>query len=93
MRRLARWQERHYEGDDFTGRGAFQEYPDRWQGNGTGNQYGAGGMDHATGAGIREEAMRNEMLARNTAGREGQYVDTSGRPSVADSQSPMMRQV
>lgn len=32
MRRLARWQERHGQGDDFTGRGAFQEFPERWQG-------------------------------------------------------------
>jgi predicted Zn-dependent protease len=31
MRRLAKWQERHGEGKDFTGRGAFDEYPDRWQ--------------------------------------------------------------
>ena len=32
MRRLARWQEKHGEGHDFTGRRAFDEYPDRWQG-------------------------------------------------------------
>ena len=31
MRRLARWQEKHGEGDDFTGRGAFSEHPERWQ--------------------------------------------------------------
>ncbi|RSH92713.1 hypothetical protein EHS25_008159 [Saitozyma podzolica] len=50
MRRLARWQEKHGEGDDFTGRRAFGEYPDRW-------------MD---GAQLREEAMRRDMYARNT---------------------------
>ncbi|KAK1927747.1 Frag1/DRAM/Sfk1 family-domain-containing protein [Papiliotrema laurentii] len=32
MRRLARWQEKHGEGDDFTGRRAFAEYPERWEG-------------------------------------------------------------
>lgn len=31
MRRLAKWQERHGEGHDFTGRKAFGEYPERWQ--------------------------------------------------------------
>jgi len=31
MRRLAKWQERNGEGHDFTGRGAFEEYPERWQ--------------------------------------------------------------
>lgn len=31
MRRLARWQESHGEGDDFTGRRAFDEHPERWQ--------------------------------------------------------------
>jgi phage FluMu gp28-like protein len=31
MRRLAKWQERHGDGDDFTGRGAFEQYPERWQ--------------------------------------------------------------
>ncbi|OCF32767.1 hypothetical protein I317_03728 [Kwoniella heveanensis CBS 569] len=31
MRRLAKWQERHSEGHDFTGRGAFDAYPERWQ--------------------------------------------------------------
>jgi hypothetical protein len=50
MRRLARWQEKHGEGDDFTGRRAFGEYPERW-------------MD---GAQLREEAMRRDMYARNT---------------------------
>lgn len=30
MRRLARWQEKHGEGDDFTGRRAFAEKPERW---------------------------------------------------------------
>ncbi|KAL7423744.1 hypothetical protein Q5752_001326 [Cryptotrichosporon argae] len=30
MRRLARWQERHGEGDDFTGRRAFGVFPERW---------------------------------------------------------------
>ncbi|WVR05624.1 hypothetical protein IAU60_002646 [Kwoniella sp. DSM 27419] len=31
MRRLAKWQERHSEGHDFTGRRAFDIYPERWQ--------------------------------------------------------------
>jgi hypothetical protein len=31
MRSLAKWQEKHGEGDDFTGRGAFQQHPERWQ--------------------------------------------------------------
>ncbi|WVQ85367.1 hypothetical protein IAT38_007532 [Cryptococcus sp. DSM 104549] len=31
MRRLAKWQERHGDGDDFTGRRAFGMYPERWQ--------------------------------------------------------------
>jgi len=31
MRQLAKWQEKHGEGDDFTGRRAFGEYPDRWR--------------------------------------------------------------
>lgn len=31
MRRLAKWQEKHGEGDDFTGRRAFGEHPERWQ--------------------------------------------------------------
>lgn len=31
MRRLAKWQEKHGEGDDFTGRRAFGEFPERWQ--------------------------------------------------------------
>lgn len=30
MRRLARWQEKNGEGDDFTGRRAFDEHPERW---------------------------------------------------------------
>lgn len=30
MRRLARWQEKHGQGDDFTGRRAFEEHPERW---------------------------------------------------------------
>ncbi|ORY24888.1 Frag1/DRAM/Sfk1 family-domain-containing protein [Naematelia encephala] len=32
MRRLAKWQEKNGEGDDFTGRRAFDQYPERWQG-------------------------------------------------------------
>ncbi len=101
MRRLAKWQERHYEGDDFTGRGAFSEYPERWQGNGNGTGVGNGFENHHGGNGIggrdavqvREQAMRDEMLARNTNGHRGEYYTDSGRPSVADSQAPMMRQV
>nr|ODN93252.1 hypothetical protein L203_00523 [Cryptococcus depauperatus CBS 7841] len=31
MRRLAKWQEKHGEGHDFTGRKAFGLYPERWQ--------------------------------------------------------------
>lgn len=30
MRRLARWQEKHGEGDNFAGRVAFTEKPERW---------------------------------------------------------------
>ena len=31
MRRLAKWQEKHGEGSDFTGRRAFDEHPNRWE--------------------------------------------------------------
>jgi len=31
MRRLAKWQEKNGEGNDFTGRRAFEKHPERWQ--------------------------------------------------------------
>jgi hypothetical protein len=90
MRRLARWQERNGDGDNFTGRRAFDEYPDRWQGS----------------AAEREERMRQEMHARNLGmaaptypATNGGYAQSqmqgyeSGRPSEAGSHAPMMRQV
>ncbi|KAK4685722.1 hypothetical protein P7C73_g4420, partial [Tremellales sp. Uapishka_1] len=78
MRRLAKWQEKHGEGHDFTGRGAFGEYPERWRG--------------ATAA-EREQGLRQEMEYRNTGGRSGYPMAESGRPSEAGSQIPMMQQV
>ena len=77
MRRLARWQEGHVEGDDFTGRKAFGRYPDRWQ---TRAQMMQGDM-------IR----RNEGVSPQAQPGMGGYGDTP-RDSLG-SQAPMMRQV
>lgn len=70
MRRLARWQEKHGEGDDFTGRRAFDMYPERWE----------------TGAQMREEQLRRDMIARNTG---AQTLDLAG-PPMSQTTTPRM---
>lgn len=92
MRRLARWQEKNGEGHDFTGRAAFAEYPERWQGDAMANEQIAqeGGVvgqtqPPITSAAVLEERMRREMWERNNG--------LEGRSSMASSQAPMMRQV
>jgi len=80
MRRLARYQERNGEGHDFTGRRAFDQYPERWVGNGdgvNGNHYGYG---------YTPEQMSGAELGQPVGG-------APGRQSMASSQAPMMRQV
>lgn len=93
MRRLAKWQEKNGEGHDFTGRGAFNEYPERWQGDAMANEeanmagvqgYGGQGQAPIVSAAALEERMRREMWERNNG--------LEGRSSMASSQAPMMRQ-
>jgi hypothetical protein len=95
MRRLAKWQEKNGEGHDFTGRRAFDEYPERWQGDAMANEEAAmeGGVvpgqavagQPITSAAVLEERMRREMWERNNG--------LEGRSSMASSQAPMMRQM
>jgi hypothetical protein len=95
MRRLAKWQEKNGEGHDFTGRRAFGEYPERWQGDAMANEEAAAaGVPHSGMVGVGqqpivsaaalEERMRREMWERNNG--------LEGRSSMASSQAPMMRQ-
>jgi hypothetical protein len=92
MRRLAKWQEKNGEGHDFTGRRAFGEYPERWQGDAMANEeanmaatQGQGlGQEPIVSAAVLEERMRREMWERNNG--------LEGRSSMASSQAPMMRQ-
>lgn len=71
MRRLAKWQAAHGEGQDFTGRHAFNEYPERWQGD----------------AMAREEEMQQTGTGTGTVGTPGTYGTTatgaSGAPIVS----------
>jgi len=93
MRRLAKWQEKNGEGHDFTGRGAFDAYPERWQGDAMANEearqagaipgQGVAGQPIVSAA-VLEERMRREMWERNNG--------LEGRSSMASSQAPMMRQ-
>jgi hypothetical protein len=96
MRRLAKWQEKNGEGHDFTGRGAFEQYPERWQGDAMAREEAAqeggvipgqgvvGGQGPIVSAAVLEERMRREMWERNNG--------LEGRSSMASSQAPMMRQ-
>ena len=95
MRRLAKWQEKNGEGHDFTGRRAFDEYPERWQGDAMANEEArqagfvpgqgvAGTGQPIVSAAVLEERMRREMWERNNG--------LEGRLSMASSQTPMMRQ-
>lgn len=87
MRRLAKWQERNGEGHDFTGRRAFDEYPERWQGDAMAREEAE--MQNASGSGpivsaaVLEERMRREMWERNNG--------MEARSSMASSQMPMVR--
>lgn len=97
MRRLAKWQAKHGEGQDFTGRGAFEEYPERWQGDAMANEEmqmqsgsgpatapGTSGTNTPiTSAAVLEERMRREMWERNNG------IDP--RPSMTSSRAPMIR--
>lgn len=92
MRRLAKWQAKNGEGQDFTGRGAFDEYPERWQGDAMAREEAqqmqqtgstAGSNTPITSAAVLEERMRKEMWERNNG------IDS--RPSMASSQQPMIR--
>jgi hypothetical protein len=84
MRRLAKWQEKNGEGHDFTGRGAFDQYPERWQGDAMAREEAAQEGGVIPGQGVVEERMRREMWERNNG--------LEGRSSMASSQAPMMRQ-
>ena len=92
MRRLAKWQEKHGEGDDFTGRRAFGMYPERWEGNGAGPASGNGPSMVQTTAGggagwrAREAVMRQEMHNRNEGIR---HESDEPRDSMA-SAGPML---
>ena len=70
MRRLARWQMRHGEGQDFTGRRAFGEHPDRWRGN------------ESAGVDMRAQAMERRMHERNEGvqGESQRYGYEEGTP-------------
>lgn len=87
MRRLAKWQERHGEGHDFTGRGAFEQYPERWQGDAMAQEEGqmqqTTGNGAITSAAVLEERMRREMWERNNG--------FEARSSMASSQVPIVR--
>lgn len=91
MRRLAKWQAANGEGQDFTGRHAFNEYPERWQGDAMAaeemRQTGTTGTGSSgapiVSAAVLEERMRREMWERNNA------IDP--RASMASSQQPMVR--
>ncbi len=106
MRRLAKWQAKHGEGEDFTGRGAFAAYPNRWDGERAmklkSKQRNAGLLPEAyniagdmyerNGEGEHPaEMMRREMYQRNEGGPTN--INRVSEASQADSQVPMMRQV
>jgi len=89
MRRLARWQEQHGEGDDFTGRAAFQEHPDRWMTT----EQRADAMNREMIA--RNQGQRidhSQMNMGNGYVGNGPMVDATPRMSEA-SNAPMMRGV
>lgn len=85
MRRLAKWQAKHGEGQDFTGRRAFDEYPERWQPGAVEGQQEMQqqGGNEITSAAILEERMKREMWERNHGMEQ--------RASMASSQQPMIR--
>lgn len=86
MRRLAKWQAKHGEGQDFTGRRAFDEYPERWQPGAVEGQQEMQqqqGSNEITNAAILEERMKREMWERNHGMEQ--------RSSMASSQQPMIR--
>jgi hypothetical protein len=86
MRRLARWQEKNGEGDDFTGRGAFEEHPENWM-----------TADQRAETMQREMEARNRGLAvdhhhhaqGNNHMGNGPVIDSTPRMSEA-STAPMM---
>ncbi|ORX35398.1 Frag1/DRAM/Sfk1 family-domain-containing protein [Kockovaella imperatae] len=75
MRRLAKWQEKHGEGDDFTGRRAFSEYPERWQGAAANEEVGGGGGWRA-----RAERMKIASKEKNQGIAPGRDSMASGAP-------------
>lgn len=80
MRRLARWQEKNGEGHDFTGRGAFGEYPERWVGNGNGQAIAATAPVAGVGAGAG-------------AGYGHGYGVQSATPTAAELEERMRREM
>lgn len=89
MRRLARWQERHGEGDDFTGRKAFETHPENWM---TAEQR-AEAMQREMEARNRGQSIDTTQTAiGNGYLGNGPVVDTTPRMSTA-SNAPMMKGV
>lgn len=100
MRRLAKWQAAHGEGQDFTGRHAFNEYPERWQGDamareeemqqtgtGTTGTFGTTGTG-ASGTPIVSAAVLEERMRKEMWERNN---GMDPRSSMASSQQPMVR--
>jgi hypothetical protein len=95
MRRLARWQEKHGQGHDFTGRGAFDEYPERWVGNGTGEGPGpayptsAYGNGPAAGYGYTDGQVGNGYAATGAGAGAGMRTT----PTAAELEERMRREM
>lgn len=89
MRRLARWQERHGEGDNFAGRRAFEQHPDNWM---TAEQR-AEAMHRDMIARNQGQTIDSQQMGMgNRYLGSGPMVDSTPRMSEA-STAPMMRGV
>lgn len=87
MRRLAKWQEKHGEGDDFTGRRAFEEHPERWQDRFALMRRNMWARNNGQEKFVATQPSINDVEQGSVVGNGG-YV---GRDSMASS-TPMMSQ-
>lgn len=81
MRRLAKWQEKHGEGDDFTGRGAFSEHPERWQDRFEGMRQNMWARNNGQDLPRDSMASASPMVGNGQGYPAGQMVST-GQPGV-----------